>query len=445
MLGQATVHAAKYLAVFYLLTALGWPQQQQMSNLERARAIEILQVVSDDLKKHYYDPKFHGVDVDAQVTEARQQIEKVNSFNMAMSHVAKVLDTLNDSHTFFLPPQHAYRYRLGIQYQMIGNRCFVTQVRPKSDADTKGVKLGDEIVGINGFAVTRDNLWKMQYAFTVLRPQPGLRLGLKDPSGVEREVQAMARMRETKRLTDLTGGSGGGDIWDMVREGENQQHLMRARVVEYGDQLMVLRVPEFFFSTSDLDKMLAKARKHQNLIVDLRGNPGGAIETLKYLVGGMFDKEIKIGDRLGRKDTKPEVAKPLRNPFTGKLVVLVDARSPSCAELFARIIQLEKRGVVMGDKTAGAVMEARHYDEKSGTGTVILYGSSITEWDVIMTDGKSLEHVGVTPDEILLPSATALAAKQDPVLAHAAEILGVKISQEEAGNAFPYEWPAEED
>jgi carboxyl-terminal processing protease len=445
MLIRATAHARKLLAIFALLAATGSPQQQQMSSLERSRALDILHVISGDVKKHYYDPKFHGVDIDAKVAEAKQQIEKVNSFNMAMSHVAAVLDTLNDSHTFFLPPQHAYRHSLGIQYQIVGNRCFVTQVRPKSDAETKGVKPGDEILSINGFAVTRDDLWKMQYAFTILRPQPGLRLGLKDPTGAQRQIDVMAKIRETKRLTDLTGEDGGGDIWDMVRQEETEEHEMRARYLEVGDQLLVLKVPEFFFSASEVDTMIGRARKHANLIVDLRGNPGGAIDTLKYLVGGLFDKEVKIGDRLGRKDTKPEVAKPLHNPFTGKLVVLVDARSASCAELFARIIQLEKRGVVMGDKTAGAVMEARHYDEKSGTDTVVFYGASITEFDVIMTDGKSLEHVGVTPDELLLPTAMALATKQDPVLAHAAQTLGVKISPEDAGKAFPYEWPSDED
>jgi carboxyl-terminal processing protease len=445
MLIRSTAHAAKLLAVLALLAAPGWSQQPQISGLERGRALEMLQVISADLKKHYYDPKFHGVDLDAKVAEAKQQIEKVNSFNMAMSQVAAVLDSLNDSHTFFLPPQHAYRRSLGIQYQMIGNRCFITQVRPKSDADTKGVKPGDEVLSVNGFAVNRDDLWKMQYAFNVLRPQPGLRLGLQDPSGAQRQIEVMAKIRETKRLTDLTGTDGGGDFWDMIREAQNEDHLTRARSVEYGDQLMVLKVPEFHFSSVEVDAMLSKARKRQNLIVDLRGNPGGAIDSLKSLLGGLFDKEVKIGDRLGRKETKPEVAKPLHGPFTGKVVVLVDARSASAAELFARIIQLEKRGIVMGDKTAGAVMESRHYDERSGTDTVVFYGASITEWDVVMTDGKSLEHVGVTPDELLLPSANALANARDPVLAHAAQTLGVTISPEEAGKAFPYEWPNESD
>ena len=442
MVVERSVRATKVLAVVSLLATLTWPQQQpQMSSLERARALEILQVISSEIKKHYYDPKFHGVDWDPKVADAKKQIEATNSFNMAMSHIAALLDTLNDSHTFLLPPQHAYHHDYGFQYQMVGDRCFVTRVRPKSDAETKGMKVGDEILGINGFNVNRDDLWKVQYVFSILRPQGGLGLELRDPSGAERKIDVMAKIRETKRLADLTAHGGGADYWDLVREAETQEHLMRARYLEVGDQLLVLQVPEFSFSMGEVDSMIGKARKHANLIVDLRGNPGGAIDTLKYLVGGVFDKEVKIADRKGRKDAKPEVAKSLHGPFTGKIVVLVDSRSASAAELFARIIQLEKRGSVMGDRSSGSVMESKHYEEKMGTDTVVLYGASITEWDLIMTDGKSLEHVGVTPDEIVLPTALDLASGRDPVLAHAADSLGVKLSPEDAGKAFPYEWP----
>ena len=427
-----------------LLTLLSQAPAQQMSSFDRDRALQILQVVANEVKHHYYDPKFHSVDWDARVAEAKERIQKAENFNRAMSVIAAALDSLNDSHTFLVPPLHVYRISYGFEYQMVGDQCFVTQVRPKSDAEIKGLKPGDQIFTINGFNVTRDDLWKMQYAFSILRPQPGLRLGVQDLSGLQRQLDIAAKFSGGSRLAkDLTGGNAGQDIWDLIREEENEEHLMRARYAEFGDQLLVLKVPEFDFSMGEVENMIGRARKYPNLIVDLRGNPGGAVDTLKYLIGGVFDRDVKLGDRVGRKETKPEVAKKLHNPFMGKLAVLVDARSASAAELFARIIQLEKRGAVIGDRSSGSVMEAKQYSEQLGADTVIYFGASITEWDLIMSDGKSLEHYGVTPDEVVLPSAHDLANGRDPALAYAAQTLGVKITPETAGKAFPFEWPRE--
>jgi C-terminal processing protease CtpA/Prc len=88
-------------------------------------------------------------------------------------------------------------------------------------------------------------------------------------------------------------------------------------------------------------------------------------------------------------------------------------------------------------------MEAVHHGYQVGSGTVVFFGASITDSDIIMTDGKSLEHVGVTPDMVALPSAADLAAGRDPVLAKAAQDLGAKLSPEQAGKMFPYIWPEE--
>lgn len=423
------------------LASAGWAQE--LSKLDRGRAQDILKGTSDEVRKHYYDPTFHGLDWDAKVEEARQKINNAKSFSMAMSHIAAMLGALDDTHTFFIPPQHAYRHDFGWQYQMIGQRCFVTRVRPKSDAEVKGLKPGDEVLTINGFTPDRDDIWTMHYVFSALRPQPALQVTLRDSAGNQRQLEVAAKIREVRHLTELTGVSDASDIWDLIRQEETNEHLKRARTVEFGDELMILKFPEFSFTPIEVGDMVGKARKHKALIVDLRGNSGGYTDTLERLVGGMFDKDVKLGERVGRKERKPVIAKTSHNPFTGKLIVLVDSESASAAELFARVMQIEKRGIVLGDRTSGSVMEAKRYDEKWGSDTVVFYGVSVTDADIVMTDGKSLEHAGVTPDELLLPSPNALANDSDPVLARAAESVGVKISSEEAGKLFPYEWAPE--
>jgi carboxyl-terminal processing protease len=131
-----------------------------------------------------------------------------------------------------------------------------------------------------------------------------------------------------------------------------------------------------------------------------------------------------------------EVAKPAKNGFAGTLIVLVDSRSASAAEMFARIVQIERRGTVLGDRTAGAVMTSRIFPHKVGVGAVAFYATSITVGDVRMSDGASLEKAGVEPDEIVLPTPGDLAAGRDPVLAEAIALAGGAITPEEAGRLF---------
>jgi C-terminal processing protease CtpA/Prc len=151
---------------------------------------------------------------------------------------------------------------------------------------------------------------------------------------------------------------------------------------------------------------------------------------------------VTIAKRVGRKpNMKPQLAKARpSSAYKGKRIVLVDSRSASAAELFARVVQLEHRGTVLGDLSSGSVMESRYYDWKQGSDTQVFYGASITDADLIMADGKSLEHNGVTPDEVILPTPEDLAKGRDPVLVRAAALADVKLDPAEAGKLFPVEW-----
>lgn len=416
----------------FLLTS-GWCQK--ITSFERNRAQSMLHDIAADVRKHYYDPKFHGLDWDGKVRETKQKIDQADSANQALSEIAALLDSLNDSHTFFVPPHPAFRHDYGWKAQLIGGRCYVVRVRPSSDAEAKGVKPGDEILAINGYAPTKEYFPKIEYFFDILRPQPALHLKLRDPAGKERTADVATKITEDYPV--LSESLGGRAIWEQIREWDNQRH---PRMVEMGNELMILNLPGFFFTDTETDSLIGKARKHKALILDLRGNAGGSVDALENLLGGMFENEVKIGDRVARDERKSVIAKGRGHRFEGKLIVLVDSKSASASELFARVVQIEKRGTVLGDSSSGRVMEAKHYSYDVGLGAV-LYGASITDTDLIMTDGKSLEKVGVTPDEVVLPTSADLANDRDPALARAAELAGVKLSPEAAGKMFPYEWP----
>jgi len=411
---------------------------QKISSLDRGRALSMLDNVAKDIQKHYYDSNFHGTDWNAIVLKAKEQIQSESSLNMAMADIAQAVVSLNDSHTFFIPPPRPFAHTYGFQTEIVGDRCYVLRVRPGTDAEDKGLKPGDEVASWEGFTPNRDTLWKIQYRYNLLRPTPGVRVLLRDPQGQQRQVDVKAKVVQHAKLQDLTGNN----IWGLIRDAETEEALRRPRWAEAGDEVAILKLPEFLVDLSEVESIIHKARKYPALILDLRGNPGGAVESLKFLLGGMFEKDITVAQRVGRKEFKPEVASSRhRGAFSGKLVVLMDSRSASAAELFARIVQLEKRGVVVGDRSSGSVMEAKRYSYSQGDDVRVFYGAEITEADLIMSDGKSLEHVGVTPDEEVLPTAQDLAAGRDSVLSHAAALLGAKLTPEDAGKLFPYIWP----
>ncbi len=416
-------------------------QAQSFDRLARERCRAMLKDIRDTIRKDYYDPTFRGMDLEVRFKEADEMLKQATSLGQAFGIIAQVLVDLDDPHTLFIPPQRMARIDYGWQIQMIGDTCHVVAVKPGSDAEAKGLKAGDIVQSVGGFAPTRSDLWKIKYLYYTLRPQPGLRIVAQSPGGAPRQLDLAAKVQQSKLVFDLTGARGNSDIWELIRNAETEGRLRVHRYYDAGDDLIIWKMPQFDTDAEAVHRMMDKVRKKKALILDLRGNAGGSVSTLEQLAGYFFDRDLKIADLKGRKEMKPIVAETRGGrTFKGKLVVLVDSESASASELFARLVQLEKRGTVIGDRTAGAVMRAKYYARKMGLDTVIFYAMSITDADVIMSDGKSLETVGVTPDVLLLPTAADLAAQRDPLLAHAAQLVGIEIDPETAGLLFPIEW-----
>lgn len=424
------------LLLFLTVVAALRPVDAQTLSFQRDRSREMLASIKRDLQKNYYDPTFRGVDVESVFKEADELLKKAESHGQMYGIIARALLQLNDSHTFFVAPSRVARLDHGWTMQAWGDKCYIALVQPGSDAERKGLKAGDLVLSIDQMNPERANLWIIKY-LSSLRPQSTTDFVVQSPNEQPRELTVQARIKQGKKNIDLTDPN---EFMKLEDDEERDSRLRRHRYIET-ENVMIWKMPAFDLQPLKVDEIMDKARKQHTLILDLRGNGGGLEETLLRLIGNLFDRDIKVGDLSRRKEKKPLIAKTRGNDiFKGKVVVLIDSESGSSSELLARVVQLEKRGTVIGDRSAGAVMRSRYYSKTIGVDTVIFYGVSITDADLIMMDGKSLEQVGVVPDELLLPSQTDLQLKLDPVLARASELAGSKLDARKAGTLFPVEW-----
>jgi C-terminal processing protease CtpA/Prc len=432
LLSTGSLIRAFFCALLVTMFSIAEVRAQNLSPFDRAGAQAMLSAAQEDLKKSYYDPGFRGIDLDARFKDAEQQVKQAVNRDQLILIVAQTMLELNDSHTFFVPPSRAARFEYGWEMQMVGDKAFVTAVKPKSDAEAKGLKVGDLIISVDGYPPSRDNLWKMYYRYYALMPTLSIKFVVQSPGDpAAREVAVLAKIQKGANVVNWR------DIF--IRFLREHGDVEKDRYAEFGNDLLVWRMNSFD-DPDHMNAIMNKAQKFKSLIIDLRGNLGGYTDALSRLLGALFDHEVKIADQKGRKEMKPLSSKSHGATFKGQLVVLIDSDSASASELFARTIQLEKRGTVIGDRSSGAVMEAKYFEHETGVGQVLYFGTLVTIADLIMVDGKSLERVGVTPDEVLLPAGSDLATKLDPVLARAADILGVKLDPEKAGTLFPKVW-----
>ncbi len=369
------------LCVFALFVSFAFSFQPRLSDNDRDFMIAMLRTLRDDVAKHYYDPTFHGVDLDARFKDAALRLKTTPSFNDGIATLAEFLTQLDDSHTTFIPPNRRVRVDYGWQMAIVGSVPLVVEVDRASDAAAKGLAPGDRVLLLNTFEPTRDNLWRLVYFYRFVRPQAQQRVAVLKPDGSARTVDVASRV-ESKPITELG---------DLVAELERDLDRARDTGASIAPDIFVWKM-RVFGNPDAVDQMIAKARGSRTLVLDLRGNGGGAVAALRELVSRTFDREILVAqEKLRGRETR-EVAKPARSRFSGRLIVLVDSRSASAAEMFARIVQIEKRGAVLGDRTSGQVMTSRIFPHQFGVGAALaFYAASVTIGDVRMSDGGSLQ------------------------------------------------------
>jgi carboxyl-terminal processing protease len=330
--------------------------------------------------------------------------QPVDDTKLMQGAIRGMLNSLGDAHTAYMDPteyQDAVAPLTGEQYEGIGAYVdvtgkYLTIVSPMvgSPAEAAGLRPGDEIVAVDGKDVTGT-----------------------DPSVV---------------LNSVKGPAGTSVILTIQRPGSTSTFdvsITRAKVAPdkvtgkmLDNNIAYVVLPTFGDNTTaELKSTLTTlmAQNPKGLILDLRGNGGGylntAIEVVSQFVGDgvvMYEQE---GD--GTMNTYNAIPGGLATKIP--LVVLVNAGTASAAEITAGAIQDYGRGVLVGVTTYGKGSVQNWVALQDNQGAVRV---TVARW--LTPKKRQINGVGLTPDYVVDYTTDQYKnGVTDPQLAKAEEII----------------------
>jgi len=198
---------------------------------------------------------------------------------------------------------------------------------------------------------------------------------------------------------------------------ELEETFVKSSLVEKdGRTFGIIDLPKFYIdfdkrnsrnSTSDMAQEIERLKKEnvEGLVIDLRNNGGGSLQTAIEISGLFINKGPIV--QVKYRDTEPEIKKDMDSKiqWDGPVVVLVNELSASASEIFAAAMQDYKRAVIIGGKqtfgkgTVQSVLDLNRYvnlDEDMGA-------LKMTIQKFYRINGGSTQLEGVHSD-IMLPS-----------------------------------------
>jgi carboxyl-terminal processing protease len=257
----------------------------------------------------------------------------------------------------------------------------VTEVAPGSSAEAGGILPGDLLIGIGGQDVSQADRATL---FAALNGSPDLIREFTFDRGSGPFTVTLTRRPfylPPLKSSLLPNGIG---------------YLRMASFVYPGTKL-----PDGSEILADLDNCLddLDAQGAQSLILDLRNNGGGSLQTMHELLGRFLPDNVRT---IRRSDERGHMTYDLvgGRPHARQLpmVVLVNGGSASASEMTASTLHDAHRVLLVGQQTAGVVANSQALPLPGGGGLQVAVAA------VTMADSnKALDGVGVTPD-IAAPS-----------------------------------------
>lgn len=271
---------------------------------------------------------------------------------------------------------------LGIRISIRDSWLTVVTPLPGTPAYKIGILPNDKIIKIEGESTYNITL---EDAVTKLRGKPGTEVTITVSRESENEKEEKADETEDYTITRA-----------LIKIESVRAHMER-------EGIGYIRLVEFTHKTGkDMHRELKKLSEEgmNNLILDLRNNPGGLLDVAVAVCEEFLSRDSLIVYTQGRNPSQRRDYHAKRKSGFSEipLIVLVNEGSASGSEIVAGAFQDNKRAVIMGSKTFGKASVQTVIPLSDGSGLRLTTAYYYTPSGKNIHRTKDSKEWGITPD-----------------------------------------------
>lgn len=394
-------------ALFAVFTggAIGQPPEKDTQASTTALTAEIKAAVLERMGTIITKNAFaEGVDFSKwpnYLAASKDAVDKAETPEAFVGEINRIFQKFGSSHIVLSSPRAATQRKeqkmvgLGVRIEFIPEGGRIMDIFPGGPADKAKLEIGDIILEANG-----------------KRPESPADIG--GPEG-------------SKLHLKLKKANGSSKEQDVIREAFST--VIPETLTWPKSEVALLKIPTFDvgYNAQNVKDLMGKAANAKCLILDLRSNGGGAVMNLLQLAGMLLPDNSAMGTFINRQTVTKYMAatgkdgkdisdiaswtevklRPFKGtvqPFTGKLVVLINGGTGSASEMMAASLKEIAGAKVIGTKSAGAVLASLMAPLPNG------YVLQFPFNDYVTIKGVRLEGNGVKPDV----EAATPRSKNDP-------------------------------
>ena len=331
---------------------------------------------------------------------------KVDPQKMFYGALKGMVSSVDDPYTFFLTPDENKQTKedldgqfegIGAQLGLKDNQIIIIAPLKNSPAEKAGVKAGDFINDVDGQST---KTWTLTQAVSKIRGKKGTKVTLTLERDGKEFTVTIIRDQITVSSVDLS----------------------------YENGVAILKLNQFGDNTNaEWDKAVADIKAKwdrkeiKGMVLDLRDNPGGFLDSAVYLASEFLPQGKLIvkqeSTTTGNHDYYSERSGNLQDI---PLSILINKGSASASEILAGSLRDYNRAKLIGEKSFGKGSVQEALDLKNGAGLHV----TVAKW--VLPNGDWINGKGITPDisiENKVPEGNTLNRAEDAQLDKAIEVV----------------------